>query len=802
MSERGKLIYKAGKAAVIRYTNKKPKEVDLQLKAGETSHELVAGAKGVDSVDVEFDLVDGQPKQVRRPGEGFASNPPRANPARVSDPPRGTRGNHQSVRGVQPRQQSPRAPGHFHNPYNFVPTPPRRIDDPDLGDHAPAGHDRYAPDLVSGRISVRMTAVTPVLSLDTARGEAHQGHHTYDTRLGVDGRPEIATTSIKGALRSAYEAVTNSRFGIWSRANRQRLGYRMEAREGLGLVPARVENGRVALYLGTSSVGQNGPAGPMYAAWLPRYTARGPANQIGPNISTGAIRDGAALPTHAALVTCWIERKTHRPGRFEYWQVRQIGGAQPRGGTDSADVRQISGYVCVTNQNINGKHDERVFFGRNGDHALTEALRAQWRGLIRDYQNVHHDALANTGRNPTAYLGREPGQTAFSRHTYDQSRHPSGITQAEMELADGTLCYAELSNGQVLGLYPVMIARRVYDLAPDDLLDSAHRPARSTAELSPADRVFGWVNSSGTGAYRGQLRMSALRCVSEPAQAVRRFSTPVPLAILGQPKPAQGRFYVGDSSGAAQPDGLTKRQAGYSSGKRLRGRKVYPHHAGLPAGHWENPERDRTQQVVNGHHQEYRRPDARGRAQQDNQNRSIKSWIAPGAQFDVAIEVVNLSQVEIGALLWLLSLPADHYHRIGGGKPLGFGSVRLELVSHELRTGNDLRQHFMTFSGSSANASSAKLVGAFQAAVANAYGNGTFTNVDFIRAWLRSATGHSDGLPTHYPRLSTHEATAPSPEGESFRWFVENERNQKAGLADLANDSGLPHLINLKGPDK
>lgn len=796
MSERGKLIYKACRAAVIRYTNKKLKEVDLQLKTGETSHELVACAKGVDSVDVEFDLVDGQPKQVRRPGERFASNPSRANPARVPDPPRGTRGNHQPDRGDQPRQQSPRAPEHFHNPYNFVPTPPRRIDDPDLGDHAPAGHDRYAPDLVSGRISVRMTAVTPVLSLDTARGEAHQGHHTYDTRLGVDGRPEIATTSIKGALRSAYEAVTNSRFGIWSRANRQRLGYRMEAREGLGLVPARVENGRVALYLGTSSVGQNGPAGPMYAAWLPRYDVdRRQPNQSGPNISQDAIRQRGELPAHGVPLTCWIEKVMHPRRGFVLWRVRQIGGARPPGPSESAEVREESGYACVTNQNINGKHDERLFFGRNGDHTLTGALRDQWRGLIHDYQNVHHDALANTGRNPTAYLGREPGKTAFSRHTYGQDRHSSGITQAEMELAEGTLCYAELSNGQVRGLYPVMIARRVYDLAPDDLLDSAHRPARSTAELSPADRVFGWVNSSGQGAYRGQLRMSALRCVSDSADAVKRFATPVLLAILGQPKPAQGRFYVGDSSGAAQPDGLTKRLAGYSSGKRLRGRKVYPHHAGLPASHWENPERDRTQQVVNGHHQEYRRPDAGGRAQPDNQSRSIKSWIAPGAQFDLDIEVVNLSQVEIGALLWLLSLPVDHYHRIGGGKPLGFGSVRLALVSHELRTGDDLRQHFMTFSGSSANASSAKLVGAFQAAVANAYGNGTFTNVDFIRAWLRSATGHSDGLPTHYPRLSTHEATAPSPEGESFRWFVENERNQKAGLADLANDSGLPHLF-------
>ena len=39
---------------------------------------------------------------------------------------------------------------------------------------------------------------------------------------------------------------------------------------------------------------------------------------------------------------------------------------------------------------------------------------------------------------------------------------------------------------------------------------------------------------------------------------------------------------------------LLKDNAGYLEGKGLRGRKVYPHHRGLPANHWDEPTADRT----------------------------------------------------------------------------------------------------------------------------------------------------------------------------------------------------------------
>ena len=94
------------------------------------------------------------------------------------------------------------------------------------------------------------------------------------------------------------------------------------------------------------------------------------------------------------------------------------------------------------------------------------------------------------------------------------------------------------------------------------------------------------------------------------ADAIHTFPDgPLPLAILGQPKPQQARFYLGNADGHAQPDGAPKEEVAYKAGKRLRGRKVYPHHRNLPADYWRDDSLDHTQDPpLGGHFQEYRRP--------------------------------------------------------------------------------------------------------------------------------------------------------------------------------------------------
>lgn len=833
--ERGKLVLsKKGKPLI---------EVDgkqFNPAQGEVSKSLLNNLKDCDGKEVEFERVGGQPKKVREVGGSFIPRQP--------DVSAGDRDRHRPARGggVQPGRPHERRerdmPQHqpdFHNPYNFVPAPPRSISDPDLGDHPPVDQDAFLENRYSGSIHVKMTVKMPLLVPETdprkgGPGE-HEPHKTYPLRVDENGKPLIAASSVRGMLRSAYEAVTNSRFGRFSREQHgDRLAYRVDAREGLRLIPARVGNGQIQVLTGTSSIGANRPNGPMYAAWLPQYDRNG-------HVANGAVRYGDGnLPVHGDQVQCWLElfqhhrwdrnRNKHSPD-FQYWRVRQVvRGGQAIGNAPAATplaaqqngrswheplnqpMVQAQGWACVTNANISRKHDERVFFtnaaGAPGPFSVTDEHRRMWRELIQNYQSIHQDDLRRRDRNGQAYdeyLGAEPGRTAWSRHVY---------TETDRNLTDGTLCYVRLNADQsdVEALFPVMIARDLYRASPWDLLHDSLRPAAAIDQLSPADRVFGWVKvDADTGhrargervAARGLLRVGPVRCESSTADALEQFAAPgVPLAILSAPKAQQGRFYVAQSpNGEAQSDSLSKQDAGYSPGKGLRGRKVYPHQMSLPDGHWDAPTTDRTQQAhgTPAHHQEYRRPRKNGQEQRDDQNRSILGWIKPGTEFGFDLQVQNLSAVELGALLWLLDLPEGGFFRFGGGKPLGFGSVRLEIVSLDIRTGNDLRTRYASWHQATLpNDPRTDALNAFRDAILRAYPPAAdgFDGVPFIRAFQAASRGHADNLPTHYPRATENgQPGPPSPDGESFKWFVANERDgARHALPDLVSDAGLPTL--------
>jgi CRISPR-associated protein (TIGR03986 family) len=486
-------------------------------------------------------------------------------------------------------------------------------------------------------------------------------------------------------------------------------------------------------------------------------------------------------------------------------------------------MRQIRGWACVTNANINRKHDERVFFGGvNQPMQCADSHRSLWQELVENYQSIHEEQVArrrSAGRQPDQWLGSEPEQTAWSRHVY---------TESDRELSDGALCYVRLNAAKtdVEAIFPVMISRELYSASPWDLLDETLRPAASFDQLSPADRVFGWVRSDverrvDAGepvAARGLLRVGPVTCESSEAASVESFAAPgVPLAILAAPKPQQGRFYVAKSKqGEAQSNGLTKKAAGYSADKGLRGRKVYPHHAGLPAQHWKNPADDRTQSTRSdlpsagaapAHYQEYRRPrDNEQEEQRDDKNRSILGWIKPGASFTFDLHVHNLSLVELGALLWLLRLPEGNFLRLGTAKPLGFGSVRLTIDQDpdddavDVRTGRDLRSRYSAWQPPPSPGTPIEAtIKAFTDALLKAYppsGGGDFDKIRFIAAFRTACRGFDDGLPTHYPRATADgNPGPPNPAGESFKWFVANERDgARYALPDLLNDPGLATL--------
>ncbi|HYH64766.1 MAG TPA: TIGR03986 family CRISPR-associated RAMP protein, partial [Urbifossiella sp.] len=729
----------------------------------------IQAEKAAGSYEVEYDLSGDQPVGVRYRGKEYVP----------AAPPR-------TAAAAAPALK----PDVFAHPYYFLPLKDRTSFAGELADGPPAGHARYEPGRYSGTVRVRLTTETPLLVCDTdptTVEECNQdgvpagqkkGHKTFAVRKDGD-RPRLASSSVRGALRAAFEAVTNSRFGVFpfdpdtAGGHARRLGLRPPAQSGLITVPVRVEAHagglRARVLAGTTPLAADGrPANgaPVPAACVAMY------NRDWNVPNAAALRHGDA---GWAFVGPWQHQ------RFRFWNVEAVHvgpdrptrppttfrpGRQRAGQSDWDEARWCRGWVCVTHRNIDGKHDERFFFdeGEPRYADLGPAAAADYAHLIRDYQEVHAEELRRGVTRPPALKA----DCRFSRHITHDLKH---VAAAEREAADGTLAYAALrSEGGrlvVAALYPVMISRRLHPRSPLDLVPKNLLPAVSEAQLSPADRVFGWVRQQvapgGTEpAHRGHVRVGPVGCVTP--NAVEDFPEPVPLAILGQPKPAQGRFYLGGADGRALPDRIDKEKAGYREGNRVRGPKVYPHHRrGLDAETWRGRERS-------------------------SQNRSVRGWVKPGVVFEFDLAVTNLTAFELGGLLWLLSLPAGHFLRLGLGKPLGFGSVRAEVVASRLADGAAWAAAAFAPDPPD-DAAPSSLAAEFEKAM-------TAAHPDLLKAFRVAAAGWPD-LPVRYPPPQPGVRPQPEAGGEHYQWFAANERESRDGSGRRLS---LPDLLTTPAP--
>jgi CRISPR-associated protein (TIGR03986 family) len=606
-------------------------------------------------------------------------------------------------------------------------------------------------------------------------------------------------------LRSAYEAITNSRYGVFNDEHKKKLGLRLQAQTDV--VPARViagDNGGLALKLfcGTSRINSAGkPDGSQFAAWIPAYGVR-ERHFPGHEYCVHGER------VKAKLVFCKHQRQ------WTFWRVvaaapvnqplphvseRDLPDLRGRWGYDREIVfKEVEGYVVKSRRLIRFKHDERLFFNINSARVqpnvpIPHSVQDDYNNLLADYRKVHeHGACPASG----------PGVVQGS-HITD-----------EHNLSVGDFVYVSFNNPHetsrtVRKIFPVQISRDLHDASPWDCLDSSLRPPTSLDTLSPAERLFGWVNADGQGAWRGKVRITSLS-TSHPDQisAVARFQRSMPLTILGAPKPSQGRFYVGNRNGDAQPHGLDKKQVGYTRDKRIRGRKMYltPRLLTSPeqAPYWTQPWEDRTQRSVEGYHQEYRQPN--GNNCESNQNRSITGWIRQGTEIHFSLRVENLRKEEVGALLTLINFSSwagkEAVLRLGMGKPFGLGCLQISLGEAPRIVTADKWQNFyknlsaISYSDITTSEEMNTFQQSFQQEMATAFNKKNWTDLPFVRAFTAIAKGPEDNYPVHYPR-GTDDRDPNNNETLSFKWFVSNEKSvqrQVPGyvLPNAANINPLP----------
>jgi CRISPR-associated protein (TIGR03986 family) len=596
----------------------------------------------------------------------------------------------------------------------------------------PPPHDRFTG--LSGKITCKMTAVTPVFVSDSegVREDAN-GHRTFRF-FQVDGQDIIPASSVRGAIRSVFESVTNS---SWAVFNDQTMSYREAASHANKLLPAIVlynpENDKWGVEL-------------LHGHGVYKF-AKIPLNLLEESgFNHGQIATATLKSTNTGFV------------------VSKLSQDEP------SSNKEVMGVICATGRNIEKKRSDRLFFDTGEDidrFILNDEIIDRYNNLIRLTREYHTDTIKDvqSGRTSTK-------DAALSRYHYADKKdeikefiHKNNPLIEKENYMFPVYVRLDDAGKRVRYLAPVSIprvleTRSFYQIMRESGYDYL-LPATNYHELSSADRVFGWVSQDANEddfgdrvAYKGRIRLSHAQ---PKAGNVERLAD-MRLTILSAPKPTTTRFYVKPSRdlnrGVNAPkqtntrwQNFTDEQLRYSKPENmLRGRKIYRHH------------------------KQFNRNEASSSAQ-SNQNRTIVGTHAEGTEYTFKIHFENLQSVELGALLWTLQLNDgwQGYHRIGYGKPLGFGSTTIELEKTEFHNS----QRYIG-STDPVTVDTNACIQEFKDAMLALYGK-PFEQLENVQD-LKALLSEPPLEVIHYPRTAPNKDNAGD---KNYEWFVNNKRENK-----------------------
>ena len=646
----------------------------------------------------------------------------------------------------------------FLNPYNFVrhlPQPPatavqKSAETRLLARCEPPPHDRYLG--LTGRITCTVEAVTPLFVSDSHKiqlDEEHEDHKHYRF-FQYGGQVAIPATSLRGAIRSVFEAVANSCFAVFDGERRLEFreqpeyGNKVKSNAGIVRRLAQLATDDRPGVDGEIELCQIGKVGAYYESremWK---------NVLGQKPSGGSWQCGNRVVARA------------KPRRRD-WLVREIAETREELGPLQINEEYTEGWLKITGRGEDtNKRSETLF--------LDPAIHGS-KGSVAfscEVQQEYNSVLANQIK---------------------QGDLPVDVRSNTLNVGDLVWVDVNRQRGQSRAshIVRVQVPRMPYRQTIGQLLPPHLLHCVSYDALCPACRVFGWVHEKPSDdmertAYAGRIRLTNATAVRETIHKYEEIT----LAILSSPKPTTTQFYLLDRNG--QPNAMVTYD---TQGACLRGRKLYRHFGSRE---------EMTPEQWAKFEQEYKQAVNPGESGRTDQNRTVCDVLKPGAQFTFMVEFENLAPVELGALLWTLELEGKGHHRLGFAKPLGFGSVKIEVTALGLMEPGD-RYESLGAAGGWRDGLPHKdgWVQAFREAMQALYDR-PFAQLSNVRDLL-AMLGQPPDLPIHYPRPPRPPDHKPDPEGKNFEWFVGNKRKGGPKLAlKLADEDmeGLP-LLNKRG---
>lgn len=223
-----------------------------------------------------------------------------------------------------------------------------------------------------------------------------------------------------------------------------------------------------------------------------------------------------------------------------------------------------------------------------------------------------------------------------------------------------------VQNGNLLFFFGhTQMFRMPYPRSPQEFLPPPHW---DDSRMDFAEAMFGTARGKAETGLAGRIFISDARLRNEQEKDVWLPGNPVVIPkVLSSPKPTTFQHYL------AQPNPDVPQGKGlhtYNSSPAqttLRGHKLY-WHKGREVNRADFAENERD--IVR---------------QKDKIHTQIKP-VREGVQFTFKVYFENLLPAELGLLWWTIALPVtdgrEYCHKLGMGKPLGLGAVKLEPTLH------------------------------------------------------------------------------------------------------------------------
>lgn len=712
----------------------------------------------------------------------------------------------------------------FHHPYHFIPFD----SGPDAGqkdllreqfpnkapDHVT--HDRYMAGTKSGRLLCRLTTMTPIV----VGGDQNKDiTPTEVNNFEIGGRAAIPASTLRGLISNIAEAASNSAFRVLDgdRTYSYRksvddlklsaMGMIHEHQDKLWLRPLTIptltadRNGKPTLdrgyeqlfpkpvlrvYLGDSSsirdehrAPKNTPPRQFLSLpladrqWLPGYRLEDDQLQYPKPAATRRFVLSQKPTKEGVAPQPFAENPTWTPGI-----VRALGCWPPERKDSMPNTKKHELFLPVPTT----KHWPVV--------ALSDEVVESFQALC-DERLAASEERWEREKKKNPLLPFEPYGTRPERYQINDNekvdrriRLKTGDVVYFRADGEGTIeeiSFSSIWRGKVPGKASEFFPARLLPFYSNSEKDRK-------AELTPADLLFGFVEKrpKGIETERTALALaSRLRFASAQAHETRepKVLDPVVRKILDSPKPPSPSFYFRrrQGSGAITKAGLKP------SEHQAQGRKIYLHHQ------WRAGQMPWKSQIP----------------KEDEKQKANIRPIDAGQEFFFHLDFDNLTEEEFRLLLYALR-PSDGFqHKLGMGKALGLGSVRIDLlgyfeVDRQARyseEGLDGHRYARAILGQGVAPESWPERYRLEKGAAASAENGLEQERDAYQNVVPAAVRRALELlgdpanllhPVSQPLVEDNE----NPEKETFLWYVANERSgQPQMLRPIeANTAAIPTL--------